>query len=485
MNHRDVRSVSELLLEGDLTSRRMLMDAEQFDAAALAAAWSGLLQAAEDFVSVLPRRGAGPEIVLPSTARDPSLGRLRAVTDRLEGLRQNHHWLASAPANGELMTVVGNLIRARDLVVAHHRAQPVPPEDVLRDGAAARARVIHTLWVSAHAMSLAARHASQAQTAGSRGRPAWREREASAPSAVMKIADSLEQLAGEEVRRTFPTALTGEWREVPETSRLRESLAAWEIEARRVLAGNPTAADRSEVLRIQGAILAMGRVLLGVAAHGGVVDSGGFQDEVAPRLLEVEARIGCVQNLFRDLAFRGAGPLDERLSASGSEVVLAHTELILDGSSVASPSVIARRTDLKVTARDVLGALPAAVGVLNQLGTSLSEPDLVLQAIGVQQLINRLEARKGLQHESPAVPWISPRDIALGRPVKPPDWIRAELDGAVAAASSAVSDALTASTQAGFISKRLDEKLRGEADVGARRPSPQKSLKQIRSAPGR
>ncbi|HMM94054.1 hypothetical protein [Phycicoccus sp.] len=470
MSERDARSVGELLLEGDLAMRRLLVDAERLDVAELTAALPSLLRAAEEFVGVLPRRGSAPGQGLPSIAPDPSLGRLRAVTDRMERLRGTREWLSSAPPSPQLSAVRDNLLRARDLVVEHHHAQAVPRPDVLADGAAARARVMHTLYVSAHAVVLAARHSALDRSAGARRRPAWRDREVGALGAIQHLAESLEQLAGEEVRRTFPSASRGEWRELPNPSRLRESMGAWEVEARRSLSGNATPADRAEVVRVQGAILAMGRVLLGVAAHQGVIDRDGFRDLVEPSLLEVEARVGEVRGMVQDLATRGSGGLDHRLARAGSEVVLAHTELVLDGTGAASPAVIARRTDLRAISSDVADALPAAVGVLSELGTSLTDPALVTNAVGLQHLINRLERGQGPRLESPMTPWVAPRDLALGRSVPPPDWVRAEIDGAVEAAFRALSVAITASTSVGLGGREHFRDVTGEGSPSALRP---------------
>lgn len=449
MTIRDPRSVGELLLESDLAARRLLVDAERLEISELAASWSSLLCAAEELVEVLPRRAGPLGQASPSMAPDPSLGRLRAVTGRLERLQAENLWLSSSPRSVEISAIAANFGRARELVAEYHRARSVPHADVLADGAAARARVTHTLYVTAHALALAARYAVLDRSAGARRRPDWKYRQLGSLRSIQKLAESMEQLAGEEVRHTYPTALQGEWREHPRPSRLRESLAVWEVEARRSMAGDPSLADRTEVVRVQGAILAMGRVLMAVAAQHGAVDRDEYRDAIAPRMLAAEMRVGEVCEMVQDLAARGAGCLDQRLARAGSEVLLAHTELVLDGTAVASPVAIARRTDLCATSSDVAGAIPAAIGVLTQLGTSLTDPELATHAVGLQQLINRLEGQQGVRHHSPETPWVDPRDLALGRAVAPPDWLRAELDGAFSAATSALSAVITAISQAG------------------------------------
>lgn len=412
--------------------------------------WPPLLRSAEEFVRVLPRRGAAPTHFLPSIAPDPSLGRLRAVTDRLQRVCAGRDWLASAPHSPDLSTARGNIVRARDLVNKHHQPRIVPSPEVLLDGAAARSRVIHTLYVSAHAMALAARRAVTDETRHQRPSSSQAARKLGALREIQHLAESLELLSGQEVRRTFPSALSGEWRELPATSRVREGLVTWEIEARRALASTPSPADLGEIMRVQGAILAMGRVILRVAASQGLVNRSGRDDALTPVLTTTESRVQTLQSIIQDLASRRGGGLDARLALAGSEVVLAHTELILDGATVASPAAIARRTDLEATARDVVDALPAALGILNQLDSLVADPTFTTSAAGLQQLINRLEAPKGLRLESPSTPWVDPRDLALGRMVKPPTWVKTEIANAIGAATAGTADAITAATHAGL-----------------------------------
>ena len=50
-------SVGELLLEGDLTARRLLLDPDALDAAAMVRTWPEVVQAGHEFLAILPRRG--------------------------------------------------------------------------------------------------------------------------------------------------------------------------------------------------------------------------------------------------------------------------------------------------------------------------------------------------------------------------------------------------------------------------------------------
>ena len=56
-------SVGELLLEGDLTARRLLLDPDALDAAAMVRTWQEVVQAGHELLAILPRRGGGPGLV--------------------------------------------------------------------------------------------------------------------------------------------------------------------------------------------------------------------------------------------------------------------------------------------------------------------------------------------------------------------------------------------------------------------------------------
>ena len=62
-------SVGELLLEGDLTARRLLLDPDALDAAAMVRTWPEVVQAGHEFLAILPRRGGGPRAVPARSAR--------------------------------------------------------------------------------------------------------------------------------------------------------------------------------------------------------------------------------------------------------------------------------------------------------------------------------------------------------------------------------------------------------------------------------
>ena len=56
MKRADHRSVGELLLECDLTARRMLIDPDVLDPAAMVRAWPEVVQAAHELLQALPTK---------------------------------------------------------------------------------------------------------------------------------------------------------------------------------------------------------------------------------------------------------------------------------------------------------------------------------------------------------------------------------------------------------------------------------------------
>jgi hypothetical protein len=68
-------SVGELLLEGDLTARRLLLDPDALDAAAMVRTWPEVVQAGHEFLAILPRRGGGPGVhALPGARSQDQTG---------------------------------------------------------------------------------------------------------------------------------------------------------------------------------------------------------------------------------------------------------------------------------------------------------------------------------------------------------------------------------------------------------------------------
>jgi hypothetical protein len=145
-----------------------------------------------------------------------------------------------------------NLSRARELVERYGRDVQPTGAEVRADIAAARARVMHTLYVGAHGAAVALREYTndlrdRVHRDTQRRRPVGlrpQVREIEAAEAMLSRFGVFEQLAAGYVAAHPVTAsVLGEVRVTPPPSRLQSALSAWDIQVHRTLARDPDAAD--------------------------------------------------------------------------------------------------------------------------------------------------------------------------------------------------------------------------------------------------
>ena len=164
------RSIGDLLLECDLTARRLLVDPDALDVAAMLRVWPELVQAGHELLNALP--GDEPEAIPGVSVRpahvDPVGERLHLMASALNDNLRPRPWPGDGPADERLLALTGNLVRAHDLLVRGLRTSAPPSPAVQADAAAARTRVLHTLYVTAHGLSLAAGAEARALESNSR-----------------------------------------------------------------------------------------------------------------------------------------------------------------------------------------------------------------------------------------------------------------------------------------------------------------------------
>ncbi len=223
------------------------------------------------------------------------------------------------PADERLLALTGNLVRAHDLLVRGLRTSTPPSPAVQADAAAARTRVLHTLYVTAHGLSLAAGAESRALESNSRS---MQRRSSVHKLCALKLVvarlDTFEQVAGAEVYRSFPAALDGQQRATTAPDRLRDAVAMWEVETHRALVADPSLGNIVELTRVQSATIALSHLLLQGAADAGVIDALAYRTGLAPRLAEAAAAWSDLHATVRDLTSRwqqerGTRPARRRL----------------------------------------------------------------------------------------------------------------------------------------------------------------------------
>jgi hypothetical protein len=441
-------SVGELLLEGDLTARRLLLDPDALDAAAMVRTWPEVVQAGHEFLAILPRRGGGPGVHALTGVRsqDQTGERLQLMATSMHRHFAKRSWPGEGPADDQLLAIAGNLIRAHDMVASHRRPAPLLTPAVLADAAVARERVLHTLYVASHAINVAVQAQLRATPQKGKSTP----RIVSSLRGAQQRLATIEAVAGREVYRTFPTDPALEHREPPGEDRLSAALAGWDIATHRALAREPSMANLAELTRVQTHTLAMTRTLLDAAASLGVLDGPAYHARLQPHLTAAESAWGTLHSTVRDLTSHTHRTVSPDLRAAGSEIAHALTEIVMTGTTLADPATIATRVHLPATTATLLSALDAPHQTSLLLHDAALHPTTTVSARAAQQLLTPLEAgRKPPGTERPDAAWVDPRALATDRPVPPPPPVRELLNAQlrdVSTTSLSMSSAATALT---------------------------------------
>ena len=118
------------------------------------------------------------------------------------------------------------------------------------------------------------------------------------------------------------------------------------------------------------------------------------------------------------------------LRLAGSELVLAFSELVFDGTALADPATIAGRVDLGRTVSVLAGAMDAPHQASLLLLDAALDPRSRVDANAAQHLISRLSDAAG-EVASPEDCWIDPRDLVANRDITPPAPVRGVISAQV------------------------------------------------------
>ncbi|MFZ1287911.1 MAG: hypothetical protein WAR57_12835 [Candidatus Phosphoribacter sp.] len=442
---RDRRSVGELLLDSELTARSILWDVQERDAAVMLRTWGEVVQAAADLWHAIP----SPAPNLPGAAQPPTsdddltMTRLHTMSTALHRAIRGRPWPGAGPADPQLGRIGVNLTRATDLVT---RRQPHPTDPVdaraRADVRAARARLIHTLYVGAHGLTLVLGRHVRELTALAQVHNTLPHGQSlpTARQAHTRLV-AFEQLAGSYVARTYPHATNGEHRDPPVPGRLAQALAGWDIQSHRTLAARPRPADLLEVTRTQATITEFARAILYAGTVTGALDEHAYHSRLQPALHHAWQAWARTADLWARLTPPSDRRTDPDLLRAGGEAQAALLQLAHDGTGLATPHVIAARTDLAA----------AAVTLQQGFATGVDLAYLVrdVAAAGTLQVAARaantvaLTATTAAGHAidtSPVDAWVHPQHLTSNTPIPAPppvrDTLRQAGDDILAAATT-------------------------------------------------
>jgi hypothetical protein len=359
----DRRTIGELLADSDALARDTLLDVTPNQGPAMVRTWRQVVQSAAQLWGVLPP-------VSPSAPPGPDLMvRLHGLGDGI-GRSATGQWPGPGPQDQRLVEIAHNLLRARDLVERYgHDVQPTSAA-ARADIAAARAQVMHTLYVGAHGTAVALRE--YATDLRSRLRVDTRRRrpvelrptvgEIQAAEVMLSRFEVFEQLvAGFVAAHPVTASALGEVRQIPRPSRLQSALTAWDIQVHRTLAKDPDAADLVRIGRVQALIASAAAV---------VTEAAGKRTEIDPNMVErVAGSLDASQVAWSRLAKRWGeltsetSRADPALTRAASEVRAAISATACTPTGWATPDQIAGRFDLKRTLKSFHLSMVGAVDI--------------------------------------------------------------------------------------------------------------------------
>jgi len=224
--------VGELLADSDSLARETLLDLSADHSAAMVRTWGQVVEAAAGLWVVLP-----PAVPAPRSEPD-LMHRLRQMATGIAASTSAGHWPGPGPTDERMVQIAHNLSRARILVERFGGDVHPTTAEVREDLAAARARIMHTLYVGAYGTARAITEhikdlQDQLQSDIRRRRPVVQRpsiQEIKAAQALSIRFGVFEQLVGGYVAAhpVTPAAL-GEARPVPPASRLQSVFAGWDI----------------------------------------------------------------------------------------------------------------------------------------------------------------------------------------------------------------------------------------------------------------
>jgi hypothetical protein len=442
------RSVGELLLDCDLIVREVLLDTPLMDGRVMVRTWGEVVEAAGDLWRTLPQ---SPQKAGQSARRDAGqvlMEQLETMTGTLMKTARRQAWPGSGPADERLLTVCENLTAAAELLPRRRTdIRPMRPE-VEADLDAAKARLMHVLYVGAHGVQVALNRDLRTLAA----MPPARSGHLPADS-VKRTRESrdriaaFEHLAGSYVHATFPAALHGEHRPLPEPDRLAQALATWDIQAHRALASGTTPSTMMLVAQTQAHLAFASQTLLRAAAETGAIEPIQYRTRLEPALEEAQASWVSLAGTWADLATRCEPRLTPDLVIAAKEIRAALLELTHDRSGPANVETLSARMDLKTLSQTLQLGLETSADVAYAAREATADPNLLASARGVNAMAMAMEAR-GPYGNVASEAWVRPEDHLQDRPVTLPDML---LESLIVAAAKAAHVTTAAASATAFI----------------------------------
>lgn len=380
----DARSVGELLLDADLTSRASLWDVSPEDAKARVRSWGEVVEAAADLWASIP-----------DASNNPSMRRIAELTQGLHRTHMRSGWPGAGPGDPHLESIAASLSRAAELVGARRHPTAVLSLPGQRDAEAARTRLMHVLYVSAHSVGVALGHHARdlQRRLDTRQSIPTGDSLKHARDTKERVA-AVERLAGAFLHPRWPAALTGEHRDRANLQRLEQALARWDLQAHRSLAAPPTTANLTWTARVQQDIVVAAAVVASAAARLGHLPAESVE-RARSALAQLDHAWAALATDLTALQGRQRR-LDPELLLAGREVQAALRDITHQHAGLAAPREIAARVDLAAAAGHLHQSLTAAVDLAHVTRDALCDPELTVAARGAHAMAISSAAAQGM-----------------------------------------------------------------------------------------
>lgn len=425
MTHGDHRTVGELLLDSEFLARDVLTNPARMDGRAMLRTWGEVVESAGELWETLPG-GADPMVANPPDAEDALMGRLQSMNSTLMRNSRGPEWPGEGPADERFLTISGNLIRAAELVQRYRSDVTLTRAPVHADLAAAKARLMHTLYIGAHGVHVAI---GQDLRALQDGRSAGL---ATIPLTPVRAARdrlaSFEAIAGSYVSRTYPAALRDEHRSTPELNRVSNALATWEIQTHRTLATSISGANLMAITQTHAWVLMASQRLLHAAAETGAIDKDQFKERLSPALEAAQAGWGNLATTWQNLTPPSAQRIAPNLVGATHETRAALLELVHDRTGPASATTIATRADLVDIAQTLQQTISASVDLAHGLLAASGDTTLTVWARAALTMSTELGSHRPQNSADPIEAAVDANDVVGNRQISLPDPIRGALE---------------------------------------------------------
>jgi hypothetical protein len=428
-------SAGELMDRANVLARDLLYDAPYRDGRAMLRAWGEVVEGASELWHQLPQRSD-----LPGTGRQ--------VIDQLERSARTLHRSAGGGIDvdptlqeiGQMFTESAELINRSD--VYQHRHPNRWTDAQLRDSFAARVNIMHTLYVTSHAVSV-----GLAQTAAQeKVDPRLRVHRVTAEELRHQVL-SLEQVAHSYINGHYPQALEGRHREPPDDTRIPGAIASWDVHAQRALTRQPTTHAMTRVAGASFSASVHVHALWRAAVETGRVDRRTFDNEISPALETMIEKWGEAHSYFQQLTHRhDSSPLS--LSRAGWELVDSMREVTATRRLPASVGDMRGRVDAGSLVRSLHRFHATMAGVAGVFQEAARSAPLLVDARAASHLSRTAPDDDGWGTPPAHAVTVGPRDVIHKRAIPVPEGIRGPAAEAGSQAALATSAALRSTLSA-------------------------------------